>query len=381
MDFRIETKELQKVVGLLGVTAKVNAHDFGGQVLMEANDDNTVKFISNNNSTAISILSSEGIVVNSPGSSVIYYGKLKPFVNSFVPWNEKFGTKDIHLVKKGDKVKVFVDTVYETGESSKGDTKLDSLNDAYFKMPKPFGESQFILNSNMFKKAASKVIYAMDTSGNMAFARGLHGMNLSFRDEGLFFCGTNGRVLSEYKVENSSGLKDVDYLIQYDFVMGLKRAVGEETQVFIEIDGTDIRAKFDNVNFSGRLVIGDTFPNYKPVLNVFEKTMVVSKDAIMGIIIPFLDLLDNEDHNRLTFKIKDNKIKLSSDNTEFECDFGIESSDGFVIDINGKLLYQTIEAIDDDKILIKFTDDNGVFIFDSGNFKNQKALITPIRRR
>lgn len=381
MDFRIETKELQKVVGLIGVTARVNAYDFSGQVLIEANDDNTVRFISNNNSTAISILSSEGVTVNSPGSAVIYYGKLKPFVNAFSAWDEKSGTKDFHLVKKGDVVKVYVGIVYKTGEKSKGDTKLDSLNDAYFKMPKPFGESQFILNSNMFKKAASKVIYAMDTSGNMAFARGLHGMNLSFRGEGLFFCGTDGRVLSEYKVENSSGLEGTDYLIQYDFVMGLKRAVGEETQIFFEIDESDIRAKFDNVCISGRLVTGDTFPNYKPVLDVFEKTMIVSKEAIMGSITPFLDLLDNEDHNRLTFEIKDNKVKLSSDTTKFECDFGLKSSDEFVIDINGKLLYQTIEAINDDKIMIKFTDDNGVFIFDSGNFEDQKALITPIRRR
>jgi len=57
MDFRIETKEFQKIISLLGVTAKVNVSDFSGQVLIEANEDNTVLFVSNNNSTGISCLS------------------------------------------------------------------------------------------------------------------------------------------------------------------------------------------------------------------------------------------------------------------------------------------------------------------------------------
>lgn len=376
MDFCIETKELQRVIRLLGVTAKVNTYDFTGQVLIEANEDNTVLFVSNNNSTAITILSDKA-KVTTPGSVVTVYGKIKSFANSFAPWDGEFGTKEVHFVHDED-VKVTVDTIHENGKKSKGKLKAPSFRDMRLQKPKPFGETHFILNSNMFKKAVGKVIYAMDPTEQRTF---IQGMNISFSEEDIFFCGTNGRILSEYAVKNNNDLSGQSHLMRYDFIMGLRRAVGEETQIFFEVDGRDIRAKFENVVFSGRLVVGQEYPPYKQVLETFSTTIAIDKEALMGVLTPFTDLLNNEDNNRLTFEIQNGKIKLYNDDAEFECNFDIEHAQGFVIDVNGKFLYQTIEAINDDTVLVKFSDDKGVFIFDSGNFKDQKALITPIRRR
>lgn len=376
MDFCIETKELQRVIRLLGVTAKVNTHDFTGQVLIEANEDNTVLFVSNNNSTAITILSDKAKVAT-PGSVVTLYGKIKSFANSFAPWDGELGTKEVRFVHD-DGVKITVETIHENGKKSKGKLKLDSFRDMRLQKPKPFGETHFILNSNMFKKAVSKVIYAMDPTEQRSF---IQGMNISFSEDDIFFCGTNGRILSEYAVKNNNDLSGQSHLMRYDFIMGLRRAVGEETQIFFEVDGRDIKAKFEDIVFSGRLVVGQEYPNYKQVLDTFSNTIAVDKEALMGVLTPFTDLLNNEDNHRLTFEIQNGEIKLSSDDTELECYFDIEHAQGFVIDVNGKFLYQTIEAINDDTVLIKFSDDKGVFIFDSGNFKDQKALITPIRRR
>jgi hypothetical protein len=44
-------------------------------------------------------------------------------------------------------------------------------------------------------------------------------------------------------------------------------------------------------------------------------------------------------------------------------------------------MIQTVDVIKDDKILMQFSDDKGVLLFDSGNFEDQKALIAPLRRR
>lgn len=377
MDFCIETKELQKVVSLLGITAKINVADFSGRVLIEVNDNNTVLFVSNNNSTAISI-TSDKVKIITPGTATISFGEIKSFINAFQPWNGTYGTKEFSFVCDGDHVNIVVENVYENGEKSKGNLRLTCFNDMRLQKLLPFGKPNFFLNSNMFKKAIGKIIYAIEPTEIRAF---IQGMNLSFDKDEIYFCGTNGRVLSEYKVKNKNKLNEKNYLMKYDFIMGLRRAVGEETQISFEIDERNIKAKFDNVFFQGRLVKGHEYPDYKPVLETYSNVISINKDALMGVLTPFTDILNNEDNKRLTFELKDGKIKFYSDKAVFECDFVTDYDGDFIIDVNGGFLLQTIDAINDDKILIKFSDEKNVLVFDSGTFEDQKALITPIRRR
>ena len=101
----------------------------------------------------------------------------------------------------------------------------------------------------------------------------------------------------------------------------------------------------------------------------------------MSSLLPFADILNPEDNYRLTFSLAGGQMILSCDVAEFTYDGVVDYKDSFVIDVNGQYMIQTIEVIKDDKILIRFSDDDGVLIFDSGNFNNQSALITPIRRR
>jgi DNA polymerase III sliding clamp (beta) subunit (PCNA family) len=169
--------------------------------------------------------------------------------------------------------------------------------------------------------------------------------------------------------------------MRYDFIMGLRRAIGEETQMFFEIDGRSVKAKFDSVVFSGKLVVGHDYPDYKEVLKNFSKTITVDKDALISVLAPFMDILDPEDNNRLTLEIKNKKFQVYNDEASFECDFDVNYGGEFIIDMNGRFLFETVDSIVDDKILMKFTDEKNVLIFDSGNFEDQGSLITPIRRR
>ena len=101
----------------------------------------------------------------------------------------------------------------------------------------------------------------------------------------------------------------------------------------------------------------------------------------MSTLLPFADVLDPDDNYRLTFSLSEGKMVLSCDVAEFTYDGEIDYMQSFVIDVNGQYLIQTVEAIKDDKITVRFSDEAGVLIFDSGNFNDQSALITPIRRR
>ena len=133
--------------------------------------------------------------------------------------------------------------------------------------------------------------------------------------------------------------------------------------------------------YAGRLIIGSDYPDYKPTFDKYENHINLSKDFLMGSLYPFTDVLDAEDYNRITISIKDKIFKIYNDNLDFEAEQEIPMGVELDIDLNGRLLIQTIDSIKDDFILFKFSDSSGFAIFDSSSFNDQKALMTPIKKR
>ena len=377
MDFSIETGDLQKAIKLLSVTAKVNVLDSTGMVLITAEEDGIITFLSNNNSTALSFTSDKA-EVRVPGAAVIEYGKIKSFVSSFHTWNDKYGVKDFHFDLTDNFLNITVINTHENGKISKGNLKLKVYDVYKVKEPKRFGKPNFVLNSNIFRTATGKILYAINPSNNHVFLRG---MNVVFTKDEICFVGTDGQRLSEYKVKNISDLDEGMFLLKYDFIMGLRRVVDSDAQLAFEFDDRAVKAAFDNVVFWGTTIIGHEFPDYKPILSSFDNSIVLDKEVLMSSLLPFADILNPDDHYRLTFSLSEGGMTLSCDVAEFKYDGQIDYPGDFVIDVNGQYMIQTIEVIKDDKIMIRFSDDGGVLIFDSGNFEDQNALITPIRRR
>ena len=111
MNFSIEAADLQKAIKLLSVTAKMNTKDSTSVILLDANENNTVVFLSDNNSTALSFFSTK-VIVKTPGIVAIEYGKIKSFVSSFHPWNGKYGVKDFYFYVDDNKLNISVVNTY-----------------------------------------------------------------------------------------------------------------------------------------------------------------------------------------------------------------------------------------------------------------------------
>lgn len=378
MQFCIGTSELQQAIKLLGVTAKINSVDAAGKILIEADESGTINFFSNNSSTAISCVSTN-VKVKSPGKTSIFYNKIRSFVTAFKPWDEEDGAKEFCFNLKKDGLYITVDNTHPDGKTTKGKLKVSHFLPELIQKPKPFGEVNFILNSVMFKAAVDKVIYAIEP--NDFHRHALQGMSVQFDKDNIYFAGTNGRVLSEYQVKNVSDLTEGSFILKYDFIMGLKRLLTEETQLFFEINDKAVNVKFNDIVFTGKPLVGYTYPEYKSALGGFEKSIIVNKEVLMSNVLPFVDILDSDDYHRLTFSIKNKQLVFESDHARFITEQDIDPDVELVIDVNGLLMKETIEHIKDDKILLKFSNETGCLIFDSSNFENQKALITHIRRR
>ena len=378
MKFKVDILSLQKAIKFLGVVVKINALDASGIVLVEAKD-NIVNFSAHNGSTGISFRVPT-IEMKEEGETAVAYSKIKTFVASFKPWDGSVGVKEFVFSSAEKTTSITVDNIYISGKSTKGKLRLSNFNPAIVTKLPPFSQQSFTLNSTIFKAATDKVLYAINPNADFDFPA-LQGMNVLFDKNNISFAGSDGIVLSEYQVKNVSNYTGDNIIIHYDFLMGLRRLTTDDTPILWEIKDRRVTVKFDEVLYSGRLIIGSEYPDYKPTFDKYETYINLSKDFLMGSLYPFTDVLDAEDYNRITFKIKDGVLKIYNDNLSFESDQDIPIGTELDIDLNGKLLIQTIDSIKDDFILFKFSDADGFAIFDSSSFNDQKALMTPIKKR
>jgi DNA polymerase III sliding clamp (beta) subunit (PCNA family) len=377
MEFVIGTADLHRVVKLLGVTARANTVTPEGRILIQAQEDG-VLFTSHNGSTGLACRCGEATVTE-VGETSIVFSDVRAFVLSYYPWDGESGAQTFSFKTTADnKLFVTVDNVYENGKKSKGKLRL-GMHDPYGIIGIPeFSEPTLILNSTILKTAFSKILYAVDKSHYLA---SLRNVVVKFDEDNVRFAAANGVVVSEYRIKNITSKKSGEILLGYEFIMDLRRILAEDEQMFFDIREDAILVKFGDAVLVGRAIIGHEFPDYEPPFSTFTNTLLVDKDIFMSNILPFVDLLNSEDDNRLSLTIKDGEMTLQNDVANVKFDTGVAFEGEFSIDLNGLLVKQTVEAIQDDKILLKFSDEGGYFICDSGNFEDQRALILPLEGR
>jgi len=374
MEFSIEVGELQRIFKALSV---VTSSDSLGQILIEVKKDR-VDFIANNGSIALEYFSDK-CIIKKQGAVSIIYDKLRFFVSPFDPHNGTFGAKDVKFKTTEKAVNISIDNIYEDGTTSKGKLRLDKLNIYAIQRPKPFNQATFILSSGIMKTAIEKVLYAVNPQEVRSF---IQGVCMEFDEDSIYFVGTDGLVLSQYTMDNNSTLKGGKYTIKYDIMSSLLRLLQDDyEQLFIEIENDRIKIKFGNVCVEGRIIIGHDYPDYKTLLEKFQEFVVLDKEMLLKIIVPFHEISDKDDYHRITLSVKDNEMKVYNDNLHFDYNENITFNNDFIIDINARLLQKTINAIKDNKLFMKFSDERGLLIFDSSHYENQKSLITPIKRR
>jgi len=379
MKFKIPVDELQGIINLLGITAKVNTKEVAGRVLIEAKN-NSVFFLSNNLSTGISITTTK-VEVEEEGSASVVFGKIKSFVSPFTLWDEDKGEGAKHFNFKGDERHIIltVRNKYSNGKVSNGRVKLDSFNSASILRPTDFTNPTFSLSANAFKAAIGKVLYAVDAN---CMAPALRGMCIRFTEDRIYFVGTNGAVLSEYAIDNICDLKEGSFVVKLDFMMGLRRLIVPDMELSFEFTDKDVKVKSGDIMFWGKLLIGTQYPEYSHMFEDFDYEITIDKMILMSNLVPLMDVLDPSDSNRIVFKIEDKKISLYNDVGSFICDCDFSFPREIIATLDGTSMFKTIDSIQDENIVIKFSEDTlKSFIFDSDTYHDQKSIVSPLKTR
>lgn len=382
MKFSIALYELQYILKCLRICTKANTSDPAGRINI-ISDDLGVRFITSNNLNSISI-KADTAVSEAFGKTAILYSDLQPFINSFRSFNEdKGGVDNVNFKLNEKSLSVSLENYLSDGNISKSRVRLRFFSIIVEEDLFSFPETTFTLSSSMLKAAIDKVNFTIDPQHSVAFLRGV---SLQFDPNNIYFAGTNGVVVSEYMVKNTSDVNDENYILSHDFVKGLRSILSaipnEEVSVYFYINSGNIKVKLGNLIFTGSLIVGYQFPDYRSELLKDKKyTITVDKEIIMDNLNPIINLLDPDDNFRLTFNCNQNTVCLYNDTSEsqFNVEQGIE--DEVKIDVNGRYLKEIINSIKDDKLLFKFSDSESAMCFDSEMFEDQKALITHIKRR
>jgi len=377
MDFNIDVRELQEVMKLFAGLVKPNTGTVTSLIKVEAVPGEGVLFTGTDGVSTLTYTSEESTVNSTEAfSGALIFHKLHSFINSFKPWNEAFGAKDFHFIGEGRYITIKTQSVNTAGGVSNGKIKLK--NEAYNLREKVyrFSETLFIINSSIIQDAISKVIYAADkeNKGNVA----LTGMNINFKDN-IYFAAGDGKILSEYEINNTTDMEQGSYLLPSRFVLDLRRIISGNIQIHCDIQGNKFIMKFNNIEISCSLIVGDSFPDYRGMLETYTKTTVLDKESLLTGLRSFFDIVSEEDHNRISVDLNSGKIFMSTPEASLTIeDKNIEGTVEFAFDVDCKKMAASIDPIKDDQIAFKFTDSKTALIFDSYKFKNQKAIVMPI---
>jgi DNA polymerase III sliding clamp (beta) subunit (PCNA family) len=379
MKFNIDAIEFQKTIKNLSTVAKTNTEDITGRIFVNASDKG-ITFIANNGFMGIVCDVKTADVVESGNISMVF-GDMYKFVMSFKPWDGKSGTKSFCVYGVNNNVKIEVESFQVNGSLLKGELLLPPAENSFGVFNVPDVENgSFMMNSTLFKNALNKTLYAVDSKHVNFSLEVLKGLNLRFGDDNIYFAGSNGIVLAEYKIKNVTDYKDTSLILYYDFAASLKRIITDDKQMIWEIKDNVVGVRFDNILFYGKRIIGLDYPNYGALIDNFTKSVSIDKNRIIDTILPLLDILDKEDNYRLTLEIKKGVIRFYNENAYVEVEIDVDDIE-FVIDLNGRLLSQSVDTTDDQVITLNFSDSTGPFIIKGASSDNQTVVITPIMRR
>lgn len=374
MEFFIGTSDIQRAIKLLGVTAKMNTTSFEGQIFIQTKE-NSVVFNSTNGNSGISCEFPAKIVTQ--GQTSVIYSKMKSFIMTFSPWNGEVGAKEFHFKINHPKLKISVEIFNFNNKASKSNINLEQIKASVHLPVLTIDKPNLILNSSIIKSAIDKALYAIDPHGIEDFMKGLR---MHLVGDTITFTATNGKVVSDYVVSNESGLVEGEYFLSYEFIMGLKRILIDDTQLFFEISKQKIKISFDSILFWSNGLSYKRWPETERVWGLFDKTVEVNREILLAGLSSFIDILDPDDYNRVTFEMKEHKLSISTDSSLFEYP-ELNEDVTFVVDMDGKDLINSLHSLSDDEIKVKCLNEQSGIILEASGFDKQKAFITNLSRR
>lgn len=374
MEFKIPVEELQSVVSRLSNVIKINENNITGMVVIEVGED--VKFKATDGSISI-IINNDKCEIIKTGKDIVRFRDIKGYILKFVPLVDDYGTKDFHIVTDGPEGLIKSKTQFPSGKPSYRKLRFEIFNHETFPSIKAFGEAQVILNSSILKRGIARVLHCVNPA---EVRKSITGLNVTIDDNKIIFVGTNGVKLAEFAMDINADIEKKSYLFKYNLASILRSILDDDAQVFMKFEGRFVYIKSNNIYIVGGLLIGESYPDYKPMFEL-DKCITFPRIDFSDSIHTLMDVLDTEDNSRITLNFSGNVLTISNDRVESVHDFVDTFEHELDLDINGEFLDSILNDFIGETLSITFSDGNNYIVFQSVENSNHTALLTTIKRR
>jgi len=268
---------------------------------------------------------------------------------------------------------------------------IPSSNRIHFNLkcipPEKYPEQQDIEEEHFFEfpqrdfvDMISKSLFAISDDETRFF---LNGVYLEKNDDKIFMVATDGRRLSLIKKDISSNIKNINGIIIPPKILQIvkKNSIGEGN-LNIAITDKSIFIKLKNNLFSSSLIKGK-FPDYQQIIpESNEYRLIISKKALQESLKRVSILVENKSR-RIYLNIKANNLIVSSEESEIgkaqeEIDCNYDGPDSNLI-LNFLYLLEPIREIDEDNIVIEFTDTKKAIILKPLDNNDYFNIVMPLQ--
>lgn len=374
MEFKIPVEELQSVVSRLSNVIKINENNITGMVVIEVGED--VKFKATDGSVSLIINNDRCEIINT-GKAIVRFRDIKGYVLKFVPLVDDYGTKDFHIITEGPEGLIKSKTQFPSGKPSYRRLRFEMFNNETFPSIKDFGEAEVIINSSILKRGIAKVLHCVNPS---EVRKSITGLNVTIDDSKIVFVGTNGVKLAEFEMEINADIAKKSYIFKYNLSSILRSVLDDDAQVFMKFEGRLVYIKSNDMYITGSLLIGESYPDYKPMFDL-DKRIIVPRIDFTDSVHTVMDVLDPEDNNRLTLNFSGKVLTLRNDRVESVHEFGDTFEHELDTDINGEFLDSILNDFIGEDLSITFAKDNNYIVFQSVENPSHTSLLTTIKRR
>jgi DNA polymerase-3 subunit beta len=362
MEITIDKSSLQDVLRkAISATEKKSALPILSNFLLEAKDD---KLIVEGTDLEVHVKISVFAKVEQEGKACVNAKKITDIAR-LLP------SETVHIKLEDSILKI---------KSGKTKYSLPTVNPEDYPQMYPFPEdTAFLISGAELQNAINKTLYAASKEESRY---ALQGDLFKSRDSYIDVVATDGHRLALYTTERE-GQSDIniEVVIPQKSLNELKKLLtGMED---VEIAATSQYAFFKTKEWvlMTRLLEG-AFPDYTQVIpSEFSIEITLDKKEVLESVKRVSAVVEG-DVKPIKFTLKNNLLELRSFSQEFgeavdEIEIDYEGEE-FVIGFNAKYVIEALEALDEEKFYMKFTNPNAQTLVQPVESEKYKAIIMPM---
>ncbi len=308
------------------------------------------------------------VEVTQPGSTTVFCDKFLSILRSLPEGDIEFNENDDN--------RLIINPLF-----SKIDFQLKSIDaDKYPEIQDISDDSYFQISQKELIEMISQTIFAVSDDETRYYMNGVY---LEHEDNTLSMVATDGRRLSYIKSEfDNENISFDPVIIPVKILNLIKKLSSGEGLISLAVTENNIFVKFDNQKLSSNLIKGQ-FPNYKRVIPESQEYEVKINRTQLVEALKRVSLLVEQKSRRIFLNFVDNSIILNSEESEIgiakeevECVFnGPHTS----IALNYMYLMDPLKVIEDDEVIIRFTEANKAITIIPTSDKNLFHIVMPMQ--